>query len=273
MQLHRVAFFLSCLLLATSSSWAFEREGYRGGAIPAFRRAFYDNLMKPFIDEIEHEASLTLVVTSTYCELINQARAGKFDIIMPPPHLARYFIEQENFRLLVATPLPASLVVLSRRDDPVKSLDALEGRTVAVGPKVSYGHYYIENNLEPALIDSIDKMSFNWLDKAFMAMLHGQAEVAIVTSSMYHMLSEPVRSSLHVLKINMDFPMVPILVSSKLSATDIDGFRRAFLDAGNNPQVAAMFNRFSLAPFQYEEDLLQSILHNNPAMMKFDCED
>jgi len=114
-----------------------------------------------------------------YSQFIERTRAGEYDIIFTAPHMGRLAEKRDNYRPLAQTGYPIVIVVLTKKDSPIKSLDNLRGHTLAVGAKMSMTYQITNQSLaESGLklgknVNFIDTASFS---NVLEAILRGEAD-------------------------------------------------------------------------------------------------
>ena len=82
-----------------------------------------------------------------FAKFIERTSAGEYDIIFTAPHMGRLAEKRDSYRPLAQTGFPFIVVALARKDSPVKSLDNMRGRSLAVGAKMSMTYQIMNNAL------------------------------------------------------------------------------------------------------------------------------
>jgi phosphonate transport system substrate-binding protein len=114
-----------------------------------------------------------------YSQFIERTHAGEYDIIFTAPHLGRFAEKRDYYRPLAQTGYQIIIVVLTKKDSPIKSLDNLRGHTLAVGAKMSMTYQITNQSLSKSglelgkNVNFIDTASFS---NVLEAILRGEAD-------------------------------------------------------------------------------------------------
>jgi phosphonate transport system substrate-binding protein len=72
-----------------------------------------------------------------FAQFIDRTRTGEYDIIFTAPHMGRLAEKRDGYRPLAQSGNPFVFVALAKKGSPVKSLDDMRDRGLAVGAKLS----------------------------------------------------------------------------------------------------------------------------------------
>jgi phosphonate transport system substrate-binding protein len=80
-------------------------------------------------------------------QFIARCRKGEYDIIFTAPHLGRLAEQRDGYHALAQTGYAIVVVLLTRTDGPIHKLTDLQGRSLAVGSKLSMSYQMIDRAL------------------------------------------------------------------------------------------------------------------------------
>jgi phosphonate transport system substrate-binding protein len=72
-----------------------------------------------------------------FAQFIDRTRTGEYDIIFTAPHMGRLAEKRDGYRPLAQSGNPIVVIALVKKDSPIKTLDDLRGRGLAIGAKMS----------------------------------------------------------------------------------------------------------------------------------------
>lgn len=90
---------------------------------------------------------VTLRSAPDFDKFIERTRAGEYDIIFTAPHMGRLAEKRDGFKPLAQTGYPIVVVALTKKDSPVRKLEDLRNKSLAVGAKMSMAYQIINQAL------------------------------------------------------------------------------------------------------------------------------
>lgn len=136
----------------------------------------------------------------TFAQFIERTRDGEYDLIFTAPHMGRLAERRDGYRPLAQTGYQIIVVALAKKDSPVKSLDDLRGRALAVGAKLSMTYQIMnqelgKNGLEFGKnVKFVDTASFS---NVLEALLRGEADAGATGTLLWDSAPAEQRARLH----------------------------------------------------------------------------
>jgi len=114
-----------------------------------------------------------------FAKFIERTSAGEYDIIFTAPHMGRLAEKRDGYRPLAQSANPFIFIALAKKDSPVKSLDNMRDRALAVGAKLSMTYQVMNQALGKSGLELgknvkfVDTASFS---NIIEAVLRGEAD-------------------------------------------------------------------------------------------------
>lgn len=168
-------------LLAPFASVAAEKEALVFGVYPYLSPNQIAEQFMPLSDYLAKVLGQPVVLRSApdFSQFIERTHSGEYDLIFTAPHMGRWAEKRDGYQVLAQTGYPIVAVVLVKNESPIKSLDDLRGRALAVGAKMSMSYQVInlalaKSGLELGLnVRFVDTASFSNVAEA---VLRGEAD-------------------------------------------------------------------------------------------------
>jgi len=159
------------------------------------------------------------------------ARA-EYDVILTPAHFARLAQTEAGYVPLATYRRELSALLIVARDNPIKDISDLRGKSVAVVDPLAIVtmrglQWFKEHALQPN-IDFTVRISAPH-NTAVHAVMHGDTEAAIVGSGPYRIMPSELRAGTRILAILGSVPNATFLASPKLPAGAAERIRAALL--------------------------------------------
>lgn len=135
----------------------------------------------PLSDHLAKALGRPVVLRSApnFAQFIDRTRAGEYDIIFTAPHMGRLAETRDGYRPLAQSGNPFIFIALAKKGSPVKSLEDMRDRGLAVGAELSMTYQVMNQALGKSGLELgknvkfIDTSSFS---NIIEAVLRGEAD-------------------------------------------------------------------------------------------------
>ncbi|QDQ27093.1 phosphate/phosphite/phosphonate ABC transporter substrate-binding protein [Chitinimonas arctica] len=218
-----------CLLVLLVAGIVAEAAGreVRIGLEPYFTPRLLISSFQPMRLALEKALGqpVVLLTAPDYRQFVRRIEAQEFDIVVIGPHTARYAEQQAAYiPSLIGRSRLAGLIVVKRDGGP-RLASELGERTVAMPDPLTatamLGEEWLKKQgLKPAL------RYYDFHNAAAMAVMHGDAQAAIVNKTAFANMPPDIRDGLRVLAETRSLPHMVLLASGQLEP----GRRKLYID-------------------------------------------
>ncbi len=166
-------------------------------------------------------------------EYARRTLAGEYEVLHTAPHFARHAQQEKGLVPLARTQDNVSGALLVPADASYRAIAELRGKTVAMPDELAMVTLLGEQLLRAAGLRPGEDVTLSYSPShtsAALAVVHGQADAAVVFPPIYHALPEADRRLLRVLAESRKVPGTVYLAHPRLGGTVIAQLRRALLD-------------------------------------------
>lgn len=185
-----VGFLFACLLYVAMPLRAAPQEELIFGVYPYLSP---NQIVEQFTPLSDHLAAslgrpVTLRSAPDFASFIERTRAGEYDIIFTAPHMGHLAERRDGFLPLAQSGVPIIVVAVVKKDSPIKTLDDLRDRRLAVGAKMSMTYQVMRDTLERKGLELgrnvhfIDTASFS---NVLEAVLRGDADAGATATLLW----------------------------------------------------------------------------------------
>lgn len=159
---------------------------------------------KPLIEFLEEQTQkkVFLEVLSSYQELLTAEASEKCDLVACPSHLALALWQDQQFSPVMLWLGTFSSRILVKKNAPYKTLADLKMQTIAIPDRLALVTLAMERKLIEQSLVAMRDYQFrvrSTHDRALYALITGEVDAAIISSSFHGKLQPPFRESIRVL--------------------------------------------------------------------------
>jgi phosphonate transport system substrate-binding protein len=179
-----------------------------------------------------------------FAKFIERTQAGEYDIIFTAPHMGRLAEKRDGYRPLVQSTNPFVFVAVAKKDSPVKSLDQMRGRALAVGAKLSMTYQVMnqalgKNGLEIGkTVKFVDTASFS---NIIEAVLRGEADAGAAPTLLLDNAPAGQRAQLREIFRSPPLPSFFILGHPRHGAALLNELQTTLTDFAGSPAGKTYF--------------------------------
>lgn len=186
-----------------------------------------------------------------FARFIERTRAGEYDIVFTAPHMGRLAEKRDGY-LPIAQTGEVSVVVLTRKDAPVRTLADLQGRSLAVGARLSMTYLIVDHALGKhglAIgrdVRFVDPASFS---NVIEATVRGEADAGATIGQLWDAASSEQRAQLKEIHRAEPAPGFLILAHARLVPGILGKLRQALFDFKDTEAGKAYFKKTQQVDF------------------------
>lgn len=181
-------------------------------------------------------------------DYLRRVDAGDFDLILTPPHLARFAQQSMGFRPLVGIKSDFYALLLIHRNDPATTLSDIKGRTLNMPDRLSLVVQQVNAFLGGLGIDPERELRLryhNTDNNAVLEMLRTPNAVAATSRAVYERMSNDITTQLRVLGSTSSTLSLVLMVHPRLDEAVVASLRDAMNRFPYSEPGLAYFNRTS----------------------------
>ncbi len=173
-----------------------------------------------------------------FAQFIDRTRAGEYDIIFTAPHMGRLAEKRDGYRPLAQSGNPFVFVALAKKGSPVKSLDDMRDRGLAVGAKLSMTYQAMNLALGKSGLELgknvkfIDTASFS---NIIEAVLRGEADAGAAPTILLNNAPAEQRAQLQEIYRSQPVPSFFLLGHPRNGDAVLNKLHAALIDFAGTP--------------------------------------
>lgn len=184
---------------------------------------------------------MTAPTFASYCE---RARHYEYDLYLTAPHFAVLAETESQYQRLshFQRELDASFVV--RQDAPEHVLADLKGKRVTTPDSLAIVSLMAEEALRQAGLEidkTVEVVHAPSHNAAVLAVANGQADAAVVSSSVYESMSADIRARMKVIERTPMVPNIMFMASPKLADAEYQAIKDAMANFAASEEGKAFF--------------------------------
>lgn len=248
--LHMIRTLVLALILSASIPAGASDKSLRIGVVPQFDARKIQHIWQPILDALEEQTGMhfKLVGSPSIPEFERQLMAGDFDLAyMNPYHLLKAHDAQGYLPLVRDVGRSLFGIVVAHKDTPIKSVQDLDGKTVAFPapnalgatliPRAEFGeHYKLE--IQPMYVNSHSSVYLNVV--AGVAIAGGGVQKTLQAQS------TEIRDALKIIYKTRQVAPHPVAAHPRLSVETREKITRAFLYLGDGHAQRDLLSRIPM---------------------------
>ncbi len=175
---------------------------------------------------------------------IERTRQGEYDIVFVAPHLGRLAERRDGYLPLAQTGYSIAIVVVARRDGPIRQLADLAGHSLAVGARLSLSYQLVDLALKESGMEIgrdvrfVDTRNFS---NVFEALVRREADAGATGTLLWEKAPPEKHDVLREVWRSKTIPGFIVLAHPRLGAETLGRLRRALLGFGTSAAGTAYF--------------------------------
>lgn len=184
---------------------------------------------------------------------IERTRAEEYDIIFTAPHMGRLAEKRDGYLPVAQTGYGIVVVVLARKDGPIKKLVDLKGHTLATGAKLSMSYQMVDRELEKhgltigRDVRFVNTASFS---NVLESLVRHEADAGATGTLLWDKAPPEKHQVLHAIWRSQEVPGFLVLAHPRIGAAAIQRLKQALLAFGNTPAGKTYFEKTQQLDFR-----------------------
>jgi phosphonate transport system substrate-binding protein len=203
------------------------------------------------------ERPVTLSSAPNFESFIKRTHGGEYDIIFTAPHMGLLAENRDGYRILVQSGSPILVVSLVKKDSPIKSLDDLRGRKLAVGAKMSMTYQIMQEALGKkglALGKSVTFIDTASFSNVLEAVLQGEADAGATVTLLWDNAPAEKRGLFRELYRAPPVPGFFLLAHPRVGEGTLQKLQKALINFANTPDGKTYFAKTGQIDFRLIDD-------------------
>jgi phosphonate transport system substrate-binding protein len=227
----------------------------RVGLAPYLSPAALLAAFRPLREHLERtlDRPVEMVTAKDFRALVEATRAGEYDVVLLPAHVARLAVADWRYEPVAATLDVLNVLVLVRAGGPVAAVADLRGGKAGMLDSLSLtaavGMQWLQ---EQGLTNDVTTVALPSINSALISLDRGEVAMVVAGSSQLLNLPEGTPRSERILATVRDIPGPIYLARAGMSAAELARVRAAFVAFAPDPARAATAANAALHPVQNE---------------------
>jgi phosphonate transport system substrate-binding protein len=203
------------------------------------------------------ERPVAMVSAPDFATFIERTRQGQYDVIFTAPHMGRLAEKRDGYSRVARTGYQIVVVVVARRDGPIRSLDDLYARSIAIGSRSSMTYQVVAEALKKRRlrlgqdVRLVETASFS---NVLQAVMRGEAAAGATGTLLWEVATDEQREALRVVFQADPVPGFLVMAHPRLGEAAIRRLRQALPAFGATPAGASYFRQTLQTDFRPLDD-------------------
>lgn len=246
-------FCAACLLLPVRYASAADELAF--GVYPYLSSSQIVEQFSPLGDHLAQALGRPVSLRSApdFERFIERTRAEEYDIVFTAPHMGRLAEKRNGYQPLAQTGYAIVVVVLARKDGPIKKLTDLKGHTLATGAKLSMSYQMVDRELEKhgltigRDVRFVNTASFS---NVLEALVRNEADAGATGTLLWDKTSPDKHQVLHAVWRSQPVPGFLVLAHPRIGGAAIERLKQALLGFGKTPAGKTYFEKTQQLDFR-----------------------
>ncbi|WP_374341024.1 phosphate/phosphite/phosphonate ABC transporter substrate-binding protein [Azonexus sp.] len=245
--LRRALLLAACMLFA-----ALPVRGetiYTFSVVPQFERRVLFGIWQPIVDELEKRtgARFQLTTSLSVSDYERDVHRGVYDFIYVNPYVMPNIEEQPGYVPLIRDRKPLRGILVVRKDSPVRKVEELQGKTLAVPSMSALGaSLLLRAELDRQYKVKTQVVLAKTHSSVFLHVVNGFADAGGSVQKALSEQDQRVRDALRVLYQTSEVPSHPLAAHQRVPAALREQVRKAFLDLSATPQGRELLGKIPM---------------------------
>ncbi len=225
------------------------------GVYPALSPSQIVEQFTPLKDHLADSLGRKMMLRSApdFTQFIERTRAGEYDLIFTAPHMGRVAERRDGYRTLAQSGQALVVVALVSQDSPVRSLEDLRERSLAVGAKMSMAYQVMHQALDRHGLELgrqvrfVDTANFS---NVLTAILRGEADAGATGSLLWDGAPAEQRARLREIHRSAPLPGFLLLAHARVDAALRKQLQDALFGFVDTLAGKLFFSRLQLVDFR-----------------------
>ena len=203
------------------------------------------------------ERPVVMVSAPDFATFIERTRKGEYDVIFTAPHMGRLAETRDGYKPVAQTGYQIVVVVLARRDGPIRSLDDLRGHSLAIGARNSMTYQILFEALKQkglALGQDIRLVQAASFSNVLQAVMRGEADAGGTGTLLWDVATDEQHKALRVVFQSAPVSGFLLMAHPRLGETDIRRLQQALPAFVHTPAGAGYFRQTQQIDFRPLDD-------------------
>lgn len=245
--LRRALLLAACMLFA-----ALPVRGetiYTFSVVPQFERRVLFGIWQPIVDELEKRtgARFQLTTSLSVSDYERDVHRGVYDFIYVNPYVMPNIEEQPGYVPLIRDRKPLRGILVVRKDSPVRKVEELQGKTLAVPSMSALGaSLLLRAELDRQYKVKTQVVLAKTHSSVFLHVVNGFADAGGSVQKAFSEQDQRVRDALRVLYQTSEVPSHPLAAHQRVPAALREQVRKAFIDLSATPQGRELLGKIPM---------------------------
>ena len=244
-----LCFGIAVVLLAGGVPTAYPAQSYTFGVVPQYDQRQLHAIWQPILGELQRRTGISFKLAGmpTIPAFEKELVKGGYDFAyMNPYHLLKPS-KSGSYIPLVRDGVSLRGILVVRKESAIKSPSELSGKTVAFpSPNALGASMMIRADLAREFKAKVSPLYVKTHDSVYLHVVKGLADAGGGVEKTLEEQEKPIRDALRVLYASRDLPPHPIAVHPKVSRSDAEKVRRAFLEMAADKAGQALLARIPM---------------------------
>ncbi|MDO8207385.1 MAG: phosphate/phosphite/phosphonate ABC transporter substrate-binding protein [Gallionella sp.] len=239
----------ACLLVPALPVPVEAGTSYTLGVVPQFEQRKLFAIWKPVVDELSRRAGLEirLVVTLTVPEFESALEKGSFDFVYANPYHILRVSDSQGYIPLVRDREPLRGILVVRRDSPVKSVEELAGKTLAVpSPNALGASLLLRADLDHLYGVHMSMVNARTHSSVYLNVLNGLTDAGGGVQKTLAEQDAGIRDGLRILYTTRAMPSHPVAAHPRIKPDVRERVRKAVLEMSATPAGRALLDEIPM---------------------------
>jgi len=186
-------------------------------------------------------------------KFIERTQAGEYDIIFTAPHMGRLAEKRDGYLPAAQTGWGIEILVVARKDGPIKSLADLRGHSLAVGAKLSMTYQMVNHALEKrglALERDVKFFNAASFSNVVEAVMRSEADAGATGTILWNPAPAEQKAALQEIFHAGPVPGFLVLAHPRIGAMTLKRLRQALFDFNQLPAGKTYFEKTGQIDFR-----------------------
>jgi len=242
-------FGISVVLLAGGAPTAYPAESYTFGVVPQYDQRQLYAIWQPILGELQRRTGISFKLAGmpTIPAFEKELLKGGYDFAyMNPYHLLKP-VKSGSYIPLVRDGVNLRGILVVRKESAIKSPSELDGKTVAFpSPNALGASMMMRADFAREFKVTVTPLYVKTHDSVYLHVVKGLADAGGGVEKTLEEQEKPIRDALRVLYVSRDLPPHPVAVHPKVSRSDAEKVRRAFLEMADDKAGQGLLARIPM---------------------------
>jgi len=200
---------------------------------------------------------VTMVSAPDFATFIERTRKGEYDLVFTAPHMGRLAEKRDGYQRVAQTGYQIVVVVLARRDGPVRSLDDLRGHSIAIGSRSSMTYQIVDQALKRkgmVLEKDVRMVETPSFSNVLQAVVRGEVDAGGTGTLLWDVATAAQRKAMKVVFQSAPVPGFLVMAHPRLGDARIRKLQQALPEFRKTPAGTAYFQRTQQLDFRPIDD-------------------